>query len=220
MKISFDKLTGKSGPREPAAPWSLVTVVPACFTGMKVLAVVGPAPEMGRLEPSLPGWPVAPSPPGQALAGGGASCALLPAGLACVRLVVNLGYRGLDSRLRGNDGSGFPARLSGGKLFSGQFRPFPVMGCSFDRLSPSTSSGERLATGSALRQAQDERLARMAGGCPAAGGGYGRMGGVLLGIGIAGAIPDWLCYDSNDSRTSITHGLRAVKILGKFWEIS
>lgn len=96
---------------------------------------------------------------------------------------------------------GSPPLARGEKLVSGHIRPIPVIG-------------------DVLRQAQDERLARMAGGCPAAGGGYGRMGGVLLGIGITGAIPDWLCYDSNDSRTSITHRLRAVNNLGEFWDFS
>ena len=57
---------------------------------------------------------------------------------------------------------------------------------------------------------------RMNGGLdvPPLAGGYGRMGGVLLGMGITGAIPDWLCYDRYGRRTSITHGLRAVKNLG------
>ena len=183
------------------------------FTGMKVLGL-GCCRMRGDLSPLYRVGPLRlPGRPGP-LRRRGVMRPLYRRAWAAFRLVVNLGYRGLDSRLRGNDGSGVPARRGVEKLFSGHFRPFPVMGCSFDRLSPSTSSGERLATGSALRQAQDERLARMAGGCPAAGGGYGRMGGVLLGMGITGAIPDWLCYDSNDSRTSITHGLRAVKILG------
>ena len=44
---------------------------------------------------------------------------------AAFRLVVNLGYRGLDSRLRGNDGSGFPLGAGWKNYFpvnSGHFR--------------------------------------------------------------------------------------------------
>ena len=58
--FSYDKLAGKSGPLEPAAPWSLFSGFPAPRVhgdsfGNEGLPVGGPTPEAGRLEPSLPG---------------------------------------------------------------------------------------------------------------------------------------------------------------------
>ena len=74
---------------------------------------------------------------------------------AAFRLVVNLGYRGLDSRLRGNDGRlgsrsarggkiifrSIPA-ISGNGVFLRQAQPFDKLRrATGDRLSPSTGSG-------------------------------------------------------------------------------
>ena len=75
---------GRSGPLEPAAPLSLVTVVPAPRLRGDSFGNEGfgcwPWPEAGRHAPSCTGWGRLPNLRGQALAGGGASCALFTGG--------------------------------------------------------------------------------------------------------------------------------------------
>ena len=58
-KISFDKLAGKMGPLEPAAPLSLV-----CLPALAGMAfwLMGLYRRWGHMGPRVPGWPGVPAP--------------------------------------------------------------------------------------------------------------------------------------------------------------